>query len=178
MASETHFRRSDEPDHEKPDILKAGDCGLRGFTASEALDAEMLANLPNDLARLFYLASLFDRTSHQYIDHSRAPRFGAEATGRAALIAHQRIFDSLAQTPLKDIADQLAKWALGEPESFAAISQEWRAKRTYRLLAPATALDSGASVLLGENIRLALELVADGRPRGNVRKRASSRPAD
>ena len=55
-----------------------------GFTASEALESEALVNLPNNLARLFYLASLFDRTIDQYVDHSRSPRFGVPGAAKAA----------------------------------------------------------------------------------------------
>jgi hypothetical protein len=149
-----------------------------GFTPNEALDSEMLANLPNDLARLFYLASLFDRTVHQYVDHSRSPRFGVQETGKAVLAAHKLVFERLSQTPLKELAAQLSKWAAAEPEGFRTVSQEWEKNQTYRLLAPADALDTGASVLLEQNLKLAFELITTGRSRSNPKKQSSSRRID
>src|SRR5258708_39774608 len=41
-----------------------------GFTATEALKIEILDNQPNDLARLFFLAALFDPTVRCYVDHA------------------------------------------------------------------------------------------------------------
>ncbi len=149
-----------------------------GFTPNEALDSEALTNLPNDLARLFYLASLFDRTIQQYVDHSRSPRFGVQETGKAALAAHKRVFERLSQTPLKELAEQLSKWAAAEPESFTAVSQEWQKNQTYRFLAPADAMNTGASVLVEQNLKLAFELVTTGRSRSNLRKPSSLRRID
>jgi hypothetical protein len=140
-----------------------------GFTAGEALQQEALTNLPNDLARLLYLASLFDRASGEYVDHSRSPRFGVEAVRKAALTAHQRLFASLTNTSLKDLAEQFAKWATKEPEGFAAVAQEWRANQTYRFLAPPTAFASDAAIF-ENNVKLALEIIAEGQLRGGGKR--------
>jgi hypothetical protein len=141
-----------------------------GCTASEALKTEVLDNLSNDLARLLFLASLFDRRLGQYVDHSRSERFGADATDRAALRAHTEVFKSLTEARLEDLADLLFRWADTEPEGFATVTDEWRANRTYRLLAPRTA-EEGESQVFESNIKLAIDLAATklrGKPKSRV----------
>jgi hypothetical protein len=141
-------------------------------TAAEALRLEALDNLPNDLARLFFLASLFDPSTGRYVDYSRAERFGAEPTHRAASRSHMNVFRRLAGLPLEDLAKLVLAWADAESEGFVAVADEWRANQTYRLLTPPTA-EQKASQAFENNIRQAIESVARKvreRPRNKTRR--------
>lgn len=160
------------PDEPSPGGEEADDdeSPVFGSTASEALKTEVLDNLPNDLARLFYLASLFDSTVEHYVDHSRAERFGVAATEKAALRAHQDVFRRLTEARLEELAKLLLAWADTETEGFETVTNEWRANRTHRLLAPPTA-EQGEKQLFENNLKLAIDLVAS-RIRGKTKGRS------
>jgi len=120
----------------------------RSCTASEALELEVLRHLPNDLARLCYLSSLFDANTGRYRDHGRSPRFGDEAAHLAAQKAHEEVFARVLRASM-DLWRQFAEWMEDAPETSMNVLREWSANKTYLLLAPRTALKAEVSVFEG-----------------------------
>jgi hypothetical protein len=132
-------------------------------TASEALELEVLKNLPNDLARLCYLSSLVDANTGSYRDHGRSLRFGAEASHLACLRAHEDVFVRVLRAPLEDLWRQFAEWIEDDPKTSMNVLREWSANKTYLLLAPRTAIKA-ASCLFEGHMTAVLELLQSHSP--------------
>ncbi len=128
-------------------------------TAFDALEQEVLHGLPNDLARVCYLASLYDQTTGEYRDFGRASRFGTEASHSAIKRAHEDVFARLLQVPLEELAAQFRAWIESEPEKAASILKEWSEEKTYLRLMPVKAPDSDRLVFEG-NLTAVLQLTA------------------
>jgi hypothetical protein len=144
-------------------------------SASEALELEVLKNLPNDLARLCYLRSFFDANSGQYRDHGRSPRFGAEASHLASLRAHEDVFARVLRAPLEDLRRQFAEWMEDDPETSLNVLREWSANKTYLLLAPQTVVKAEVRVFEGQ-MTAVLALLQSHSPANvrNQRKQAAA----
>jgi len=143
-------------------------------TASEALELEVLKNIPNDLARLCYLSSLFDPRSGHYRDHGRAPRFGEEASHLAAQKAHEDVFARVLRSPMEHLWRQFAEWMKDDSETSMNVLREWSANRTYLLLAPPAASKAAVCIFEG-HMAAVLELLQSHSPPNakNQRKRAA-----
>jgi hypothetical protein len=159
------------------DREKEDESPVWGFTATEALKAEVLDNLPNDLARLFFLASLFDQAVGHYVDYGRAERFGAVATAKAAERAHAEVFRRLTEASLEDLGKLVSAWADAEPEGFATVAKEWRENGAYHLLSP-PASEQGESRLFEDHLELAIDMVASRRRRRAEERAVSGSSSD
>ena len=139
-------------------------------SAEEDLYHRTLSRIPNDFARLIYLASTRDYNSATYHHEGLCSRFGAEAASAALCSAHRTVFSKLASLSLDVLVQELEAYVHGSPESQNEFLRAWRELEPYRVAIPMD-VDPVAAQLLLSNIKLSLEVL-------RIRqKRSSSNPS-
>ena len=117
-----------------------------------------LSRVPNDLARLIYLASTRDYNTGNYRHDGLAARFREDLACAALEMAHRQIFLQLAGLSLKELVNQLDLYLQNLPQSRQELLQLWQKLEPYRV-----ALPLNSNVVLGQllvsNLRLALAIL-------------------
>ena len=121
-----------------------------------------LSDLPNDLTRMLYLASLRDCNSGRYLHPQLSQTLGVEEADRAISICHQQIFRNLLNTPASGYALQLEEYIRYTRADRAVVLDTWQSLQAYRSTIPvhASALYSELFCL---NVELALTILKDSR---------------
>jgi len=104
----------------------------------------ILADLPNDLIKLVYLASLRDcNTGHYY--HPRVSQQNNSTSASHALrLCHEEVFARLMATPLSEYVTQLGGYICYTHADKARVIDTWKSLPAYRATVPlkASALDA------------------------------------
>jgi hypothetical protein len=122
--------------------------------AREDLARTTLAELPDDFARLAYLASLRDLASDRYVHWGLEQSYGPALAQAAVARAHQEVFRRLGSVPLSDLAAQIRRFLAGREDGGRVLLRNWQRDFSYNLLAPA-----GIDALELENFRINFEAV-------------------
>jgi hypothetical protein len=121
-----------------------------------------LHDLPNDLTRMLFLASLRDCNSGRYLHPQLSQTVGVEEADHVLSVCHQQIFRNLLNTPASGYALQLEEYIRYTRADRSVVLDTWQALRAYRSTVPvhATALYCELFCL---NIELALTILKDSR---------------
>jgi len=121
-----------------------------------------LHDLPNDLTRMLYLASLRDCNSGRYLHPQLSQRVGVEEGDHALSVCHQQIFRNLLNTPASGYALQLEEYIRYTRADRSVVIGTWQSLQAYRSTIPVH-----ASALYCElfclNIELALTILNESR---------------
>jgi hypothetical protein len=134
------------------------------FTSAVEMCSQELGldDLPNDLTRMLYLASLRDCNSGRYLHAQLSQKVGVEAGDHAISVCHQHIFRSLLNTPASGCALQLEEYIRYTRADRSVVLDTWLSLQAYRSTVP-----MHASALYCElfclNIELALTILKDSR---------------
>lgn len=144
------------------------DLPLRPTNALSTVAMEMcsqelaLDDLPNDLTRMLFLASLRDCNSGRYLHPQLTQRVGVEEADHMLSVCHQEIFRHLLNTPASGYALQLEEYIRYTRADRSVVLDTWQSLRAYRSTIPVH-----ASALYCElfclNVELALTIVKDSR---------------
>jgi len=93
-------------------------------------------SLPNDLARLIFLATLRDNNSGHYYHPEVAQRFSREIADQAMLACHRRIYEQVVRLPLEDLMDQLDAYMATVRAPKERSIESWSKLRAYRATIP------------------------------------------
>jgi|SRR6185312_4068384 hypothetical protein len=119
-----------------------------------------LDDLPNDLTRMLYLASLRDCNSGRYLHPQLSQKVGVKEADHAIGVCHQQIFRRLLNTPASGYALQLEEYIRYTRADRNVVLDTWRSLKAYRSTVPLR-----ASALYCElfclNIELALTILKD-----------------
>jgi hypothetical protein len=131
--------------------------------ATEMCNQELaLDDLPNDLTRMLFLASLRDCNSGRYLHPQLTQRVGVEEADYALGVCHQRIFRHLLSTPASGYALQLEEYIRYTRADRNVVLYTWQSLQAYRSTVPVH-----ASALYCElfclNVELALTILTDSR---------------
>jgi|SRR5882672_344238 len=111
-----------------------------GGSGQDAVKDDVLralrASLPNDLARLIFLAILRDNNSGHYYHPEVAQRFSVEVADRAMLACHHQIYEQVVALPLEDLTDQLDVYMATVPSAKERLIESWTKLRAYRATIP------------------------------------------
>lgn len=132
-------------------------------SAVEMCNQELaLGDLPNDLTRMLFLASLRDCNSGTYLHPELSQRVGVEEADRALSACHQHIFRCLLRTPASAYALQLEEYIRYTRADRSVVLDTWQSLQAYRSTVPlhASALYCELFCL---NIELALTILSDSR---------------
>jgi hypothetical protein len=129
----------------------------------EVCDRELaLAQLPNDLTRMLYLASLRDCNSGRYLHPELTQKVGMEEADHALAICHQQIFRSLLKTPATAYALQLEEYIRYTRADRRVVLETWRSLQAYRSTVPVHVAPVHCE-LFCLNVELALTILNDSR---------------
>lgn len=128
MTTGTRANTPPNPCHVDPAVSNARD--------------QLLADLPNDLIQLIYLASLRDCNTGHYF-HPQISRHN-NAASDALLFCHEEVFDRLLAAPLSKYIQQLAGYIGYTHADAGQVLGMWKSLPAYRAAVPlrASALDA------------------------------------
>lgn len=96
----------------------------------------VFSELPNDLARLVYLASIRDYNTGRYLHPELSRSYSSDAVDEWLHIYHRRIFDNLLGAPVNDYVDQLRLYASFSGIPALELTRTWRKLEAYKAAVP------------------------------------------
>jgi len=120
----------------------------------------ILQDLPNDLTRMIYLASLRDCNSGVYLHPQLSLGDRIHEADRALRACHEDIFRRLLTTPLQAYVMQLEEYIRYTRAERAAILKTWKSLQAYRATVPMGVLETSAE-LFCLNVEIALAVLEE-----------------
>ena len=117
-----------------------------------------LSAIPNDFARLAYIASLRDLSTGRYEHAGLAALYPEEAIQQALKQCHQEVFQRVLETPLTLQEKDLHNCLEGMERPLNATISHWRQAEAYRILIPEDSPDY-LKELFCSNLRALLEIL-------------------
>lgn len=104
----------------------------------------VLADLPNDLIKLVYLASLRDCNTGHYFHPQISQQNDSTSASHALRLCHEEVFARLMATPLSEYVTQLGGYICYSQADKARVIDTWKSLPAYRATIPlkASALDA------------------------------------
>jgi hypothetical protein len=125
----------------------------------------VLADLPNDLIKLVYLASLRDCNTGHYFHPLISQQNDSTSASHALQLCHEEVFARLMATPLPEYVTQLGGYICYSQVDKARVIDTWRSLPAYRATIPLEASDLDAEFFF-TSVEAALA-VLDARRLGN-----------
>lgn len=119
----------------------------------------VLGNLPNDLTRMVYLASLRDCNSGMYLHPELSHQRGVQAADEALRTCHEQVFRRLLGTRLSEYVTQLQEYIRYTRGEIFTVLKTWRSLQAYRATVPMSAVATSVDLYF-LNIAIALEVVS------------------
>jgi hypothetical protein len=134
-----------------------------GDSTSDSLTSyigdSVLRDLPNDLTRMIYLASLRDCNSGLYLHPEISHRWGLHAADQAFRICHEEVFRRLLTTRLPEYVCQLQEYIRYTRGETITMLKTWKSLQAYRATVPVGALAASAEFFF-LNLSIALEILS------------------
>jgi hypothetical protein len=140
----------------------SGEASLPDSLASRISDT-LLQNLPNDLTRMIYLASLRDCNSGLYLQPDLSPQEGIHAADRALRLCHELVFRRLLTTRLPEYVRQLEEYIRYTRGETVTMLKTWKSLQAYRATVPVGTASISAELFF-LNITIALEVLSQRMP--------------
>jgi hypothetical protein len=119
----------------------------------------ILQSLPNDLARMIFLASLRDCNSGLYLHPELSHQRGPAEADRAFRICHERLFRRLLTTRLAEYVCQLREYIRYTRGETVTMLKTWKSLQAYRATVP-VGVPATSSELFFLNLSIALEILS------------------
>lgn len=97
---------------------------------------EVLSDLPNDLARLIYLASIRDYNTGAYLHAELSRRYDTFTVDQILRFQHERVFRSLLEVPVAGYVEQLGLYIAFARAPRAEFIKTWKDLRAYNSAIP------------------------------------------
>lgn len=97
---------------------------------------KVLAEFPNDLARLIYLASIRDYNTGVYLQSELSRRYGVVPVDQVLKLHHKRIFQNLLETSVSAYVDQLVLYISFAGVPRAELIETWKDLKAYNSAIP------------------------------------------
>jgi hypothetical protein len=158
---------SESPEFLAPEFLPANplansgeahDGGSDEFLTNYIRDS-VLRNLPNDLTRMIYLASLRDCNSGLYLHPELSHQSGLHAADRAFRICHEQVFRRLLTTRLPEYVQQLQEYIRYTRGETITMLKTWKSLQAYRATVPLGTPPASAELFF-LNLSIALEILS------------------
>ena len=118
----------------------------------------ILQELPNDLTRMIYLASLRDCNSGVYLHPQLSTGDRTDEISRALRDCHENIFRRLLTTPLQAYVLQLEEYIRYTRAERGTILKTWKSLQAYRATVPMGVLETSTE-LFCLNVEIALAVL-------------------
>jgi hypothetical protein len=126
--------------------------------AADDLRRRTLAEIPQPLERMIYLASTRDYNTGLYHHHGLAARFSEEAACEALADCHREAFAELAATSLEELVRELEDYMQSTRAAAGDFIVAWKGLEPYRVAVP-VGIDSLSSELVSSNLKVALAIL-------------------
>ncbi len=123
----------------------------------------ILADLPNDLTRLVYLASLRDCNTGHYFHAQVSRQHDSTSASQALRFCHEEVFARLVATPLAEYVTQLNGYICYTHAGQARVIDTWKSLPAYRAAVPLAAPALDAEFFFG-SVEAALSILDARRP--------------
>ena len=120
----------------------------------------ILADLPNDLTRMIYLASLRDCNNGVYLHPQLSTGDRIEVADGALRRCHENIFRRLLTTPLETYVVHLEEYIRFTRAERGTILKTWKSLQAYRATVPMGVLETSAE-LFCLNVEIALAVLEE-----------------
>ena len=107
--------------------------------AAEEVRSALFRSLPNDFARLIFLATLRDNNSGHYYHPEAARRLSPQAADAAMLTCHKETYERVVALPLEDVTDQVDTYMDTVRVPKERLIETWKKLRAYRATVPMNA---------------------------------------
>lgn len=97
---------------------------------------KILAELPNDLARVIYLASIRDYNTGVYLQAELSRRYGAVPVDQILKLHHERAFQNLLESPVCAYVEQLGLYISFAGAPRAELIKTWKDLKAYNSAIP------------------------------------------
>jgi hypothetical protein len=128
------------------------------LAATDDLRRRTLAEIPQPLERLIYLASTRDYNTGLYYHHGLASRFSEEAACEALAGCHREAFEELVTASLEDLVHELQGYLQSTRVAAGDFIVAWKGLEPYRVAIP-VGVDSLSSELVFSNLKVALAIL-------------------
>jgi hypothetical protein len=122
---------------------------------------QVLADFPNDLSKLIYLASIRDYNSGLYLHVELSRRYGVTEVDRLLRAHHERIFSDIVATPVSAYVQQLRLYISFARASRAELVRTWKDLKAYNSAIPLHCDDLAAQIF-SSNVMAALDVLEQG----------------
>jgi hypothetical protein len=130
------------------------------LAAADDLRRRTLADMPQPLGRLIYLASTRDYNTGLYYHHGLALRFSEEAACEALADCHREAFEELVAATLEDLVYELEAYLKSTRVAAGDFIVAWKGLEPYRVAVP-VGIDSLSSELVFSNLKVALAILEE-----------------
>jgi hypothetical protein len=127
-------------------------------TAIRTAKQVILADLPNDLTKLVYLASLRDCNTGHYFHPQISQQNNSTNASHALRMCHEEVFARLTTTPVSEYVTQLSGYVSYSQAAKTQVIDTWKSLRAYRATIPLAASELDAEFFFA-NIEAALEIL-------------------
>lgn len=124
----------------------------------EDFTEQTLTVLPDDLARLLFVASLRDLSSGRYRHASLAARYGDEAVQQALAFCHEQLFLRILEMPLEQLERELRRYLASVADDFEEIAKWWQAQESFCAVVP-DGMPEYLRELFASNLRVLLRVL-------------------
>ena len=154
--------RSEDEVGSGPDLSVPPKDALSSSVMAVCTEELALHDLPNDLTRMLYLASLRDCNSGRYLHPQLSSKMGVEKADHALSVYHDQLFRRLLTTSISAYVLQLEEYIRYTRADRSIVLRTWQSLQAYRSTVPLQALPL-YSELFCLNIELALTILNDPR---------------
>jgi hypothetical protein len=130
---------------------------------ADHISGTLLLNLPNDLTRMIYLASLRDCNSGLYLHPALSQREGIQAADRALRHCHEQVFRRLLTTRLPEYVRQLREYVRYTRGETVTMLNTWKSLQAYRATVPVGVASTSAELFF-LNTSVAIEVLSRRMP--------------
>lgn len=99
----------------------------------------ILATLPNDLARLVYLASIRDNNTGTYLHPQLSRLFDVKIADQLLRLSHERVFRKILATSVRQCVAQMERYIQFSGVDQSQVIATWKSIQAYRATVPANA---------------------------------------
>jgi hypothetical protein len=128
------------------------------LAAADDLRRRTLADMPQPLGRLIYLASTRDYNTGLYYHHGLAMRYSEEAACEALADCHREAFEELVAASLEELVYELEAYLKSTRVAAGDFIAAWKGLEPYRVAVP-VGIDSLSSELVFSNLKVALAIL-------------------
>lgn len=103
------------------------------------VNEQILGNLPNDLTKLVYLASLRDNNTGTYLHPQLSRLYDVKFANQALLLCHKEVFAKVLAISIQQYVNQMSRYIQFTGADQREVVATWKSLQAYRAAVPVSA---------------------------------------